>query len=171
MCLHRLNTTAPVREHRRIQTDGAGFTAVELLVVIAIIGIITAVGTTAYLSYLRASTLKGGAQELATILNRGRQLAISQNTTVCVSQGSNKVRFIQGGCSGAGTSVWTGPGTDINGWLTLQNGVNVSSATANAVFDYMGAGVNGGSYTVQNPVNNATLTVTVALSGRVTIGP
>jgi prepilin-type N-terminal cleavage/methylation domain-containing protein len=160
-----------VREHRRIQADRSGFTAAELLVVIAIIGIIAAVGTPVYLSYLRASTLKGGAQELVTILNRGRQLAISQNTTICVSQGSNKVRFIQGGCSGAGTIVWTGPGTDSNGWLTLQNGVNVSSATANAVFDYMGAAASSGIYTVQNPVNNATLTVTVALSGRVTIGP
>jgi len=160
-----------VRKHRRIQADSSGFTAAELLVVIAIIGIIAAVGTPVCLSYLRASTLKGGAQELATILNRGRQLAISQNTTVCVSQGSNKVRFIRGGCSGAGTTVWTGPGTDGNGWLTLQNGVNVSSATANAVFDYMGAAATSGVYIVQNPTNNATLTVTVALSGRVTIGP
>jgi len=56
---HRGRTTEPVREHRRIQADSAGFTAAELLVVIAIIGIIAAVGTPVCLSYLRAGGVLG----------------------------------------------------------------------------------------------------------------
>jgi hypothetical protein len=65
--------------------------------------------------------------------------------------------------------VWTGPGTDGNGWFALQNNVNVSSATANVAFNYLGTAITAGTYTVQNPVDNSTMTVTVALSGRVTI--
>jgi hypothetical protein len=67
--------------------------------------------------------------------------------------------------------VWTGPGTDGNGWFTLQNRITVSSATANVIFNYLGAANTAATYTVQNPVNNASLSVNVALSGRVTIGP
>ena len=82
--------------------------------------------------------------------------------------GSTQVQFLTGGCAG---TVWTGPGTDANGWFTLQNNVQVSSATANVVFNYMGAATTSGVYTVRNPINSGTMTVTVALSGRVTIGP
>jgi type IV fimbrial biogenesis protein FimT len=152
----------------RLQVDRRGFTATELLVVIAVIGIIAAVGVPAFVSYLRAATLKGGAQELATILNQGRSLAIAQNTTVCVNQSASKVQFLTGGCSG---TVWKGPGTDGNGWFTLQNTMTVSATTANVVFNYLGAANTAATYTVRNPLNQATLSVNVALSGRVTIGP
>jgi Tfp pilus assembly protein FimT len=160
-----------VTRRRPFHADSRGFSVVELLVLIAVIGILTAVSTPAFLSYLRSATLKAGAQELATIINQGRQIAISQNTTICVNQSSNKVQLIKGGCSGGGTTVWTGPGTDGSGRFTLQNGINVSATTANVVFNYMGAATTSGTYTVQNPVNNATMSVAVALSGRVTMGP
>ncbi len=145
-----------------------GFSLVELLVLMAVIAIITTVSAPAFVTYWRSATLKGGAQELATIINRGRQVAISNNTTVCVNQSSNKVQLVKGTCGG---TVWTGPGTDGGGWFTLQNGVTVSSTTANVVFNFMGAATTAGVYTVTNPVDNASMHVTVALSGRVTIGP
>ncbi len=151
---------------RRLWLDSRGFNLTEILVVVTVIAIITTVGVPAFLSYWRAATLKGGAQELRTILNRARQVAVSQNTTVCVVQSANKVQFLTGGCTGA---VWTGPGTDGSGWLTLQNGINVTSTTANVVFNFMGAATTGGVYTVQNPMDNATQTVTVSLPGRITI--
>ncbi len=155
---------------RPIKIDSRGFSIVELLVIIAVIGIITAVSTPAFLSYLRSATLKAGAQELATIINQGRQLAISRNTVVCVKQAAGKMqlRTDAPGCSG---TAWTGPGTDGGGWITLRNGINVITATNNVIFNYMGAATTSGIYTVQNPTNNATMSVTVALSGRVTIGP
>jgi type IV fimbrial biogenesis protein FimT len=148
--------------------DSRGFNLAELLVLVAVIGIITTVSAPAFVSYWQSATLKAGAQELATILNRARQVAISKNTTVCVNQTANKVQFLTGGCGG---TVWTGPGTDGGGWFTLQNGITVSSTTANAIFNYLGAATTAGAYTVQNPINNSTMSVTVALSGRVTIGP
>jgi Tfp pilus assembly protein FimT len=155
-------------ESRRFWLDSRGFHLTELLVLVAVIGIVTTVSAPAFVSYWRSATLKGGAQELATILNRGRSVAIGQNTTVCVKQSTTKVQFLTGGCAG---TVWRGPGTDGNGWFTLENNITVSSATANVIFNYLGAATTAGSYTVQNPINNATMTVTVALSGRVTIGP
>lgn len=148
--------------------DSRGFGLTELLVLVAIIAVIAAVSVPSFVSYLQSATLRAGAQELATILNRGRQVAIAQNGSICVSQSANKVRFLTGGCAGG---AWTGPGTDGNGWFTLQNGVNVSSTTGNVVFNYLGAAPTAGTYTVQNPVVNRTMSVTVALSGRVTVGP
>jgi Tfp pilus assembly protein FimT len=157
-------------QHRvlRIRTNTRGFSLVELLVLIGVIGIIATVSAPAFISYWRAAALQGGAQELATILNRGRQVAISNNTSVCVSQSGTQVRFLVGGCGG---TVWTGAGTNGNGWFTLENNVQVSATTANVVFNFLGAATTSGVYTVTNPVNNSSMHVTVALSGRVTIGP
>ncbi len=162
-----MSTVVYLKSRCRLLGDNRGFNVAELLVVVAVIGIITAVSAPAFVSYWRSATLKAGAQELATVLNRARQVAISKNSTVCVRQSANKVRFLTGGCSGP---PWTGPGTDGNGWFTLQNGINVTT-DPQVVFNYLGAATPSGSYTVQNPIDNSTMSVTVALSGRVTIGP
>lgn len=158
------------RSWRRSIGDSRGFNLAELLVFVAVIGIITAVSAPAFVSYWRAATLKAGAQELATILNRARSVAISKNTSVCVKLVANRVQFLTNapGCSG---TVWTGPGTDGNGFFRLQNSITVSTTTANVIFNYLGAATTSGTYTVRNPINNSTMSVTVALSGRVTIGP
>lgn len=146
----------------------SGFSLIELVVVLAIIATITAVGAPLFISYWQSATLTAGGQELVSILNRGRQLAITQNTTVCVTQAGNRVRFLTGGCAGV---VWTGPGTDGNGFFPLASNVNVAFASAQVVFNQLGAATTAGFYTVQNPVNNRTMRVTVAFTGRVTLGP
>ncbi len=150
------------------QMRAAGFSLIELVVVVAVIAIVTAVGAPLFISYLQSATLTAGTQELASIMNRGRQVAISQNTTVCVTLVGNQVRFLTGGCGGV---VWTGPGTDGNGFFTLANNVQVSAATANVVFNELGAATTAGVYTVRNPLNGRTMRVTVAFTGRVTVGP
>jgi Tfp pilus assembly protein FimT len=152
----------------------------ELLVVVAIIAIVTAASFPFFLSYWQSATLTSGAQELASVVNRGRQLAIAQNTPVCVTysetdpgtgQPSGRVRFRTTGCPGtAGSTVWTGSGTDSNGFITLANRVTVSAAP-NVVFNQLGAATTAGAYTVRHSVTARTMTVTVASSGRVTVGP
>jgi prepilin-type N-terminal cleavage/methylation domain-containing protein len=157
----------------------SGFTLPELVVVVAIIAIVTAVGVPVLLSYWQSATLTAGAQEVASVLNRGRQLAISQNTPVCVTfnevdpgtgQPSARMRFRVNGCPGVvGSTVWTGSGTDVNGFVPLANGVTVSAGT-NVVFNQLGAATTAGAFTVRNPADGRTMTVTVASSGRVTVG-
>jgi prepilin-type N-terminal cleavage/methylation domain-containing protein len=146
--------------------DHRGFSLPELVVMLAVIGVISITALPSFLTYWRSSTLTGGAQELRTILSQARAVAQEQNATVCVNQNGSKVQFLTGGCAGV---VWIGPGTDGNGWMTLSNAVKVTAATANVVFNYMGAATTAGTYTVTNPVDNRTMTVTVALSGRITI--
>ena len=153
---------------RRLYRNQSGFSLAELLIIVAVIGIVSVLATPAFISYSQAARLKGGAQELATIINQARQVAITRNTTSCVLQGGNKVRIRVGGCAG---TLWTGAGTDTSGWFNLTEDVRVSSATADVVFTHLGTASTAGAYTVVNPATNRTLRVTVALSGRITIGP
>ena len=161
------------------RTCNSGFTITELVVVVGIIAIITAAGVPVLLSYWQSAALTAGAQELATVLNRGRQLAISQNTPVCVTfnevdpdsgQPSARMRFRVSGCPGVvGSVVWTGSGTDVNGFVSLANSVTMSGG-GNVVFNQLGAATTPGIYTVRSPASGRTMTVTVASSGRVTVG-
>ncbi len=73
--------------------------------------------------------------------------------------------YTLGGCSG---SVWIGAGTDSAGNVPLPDGVTVTT-TANPVFNYVGAALPATTYTITNAQTSATLTVSVSLSGRVTI--
>ena len=157
----------------------SGFTLAELLVVVAIIAIVTAASFPFFLSYWQSATLTAGARELASVLNRGRQIAIALNTPVCVTYDevdpgtglpSSRIRFRTNGCPGVvGSAVWTGSGTDANGFVALANRVTVS-AGPDVVFNQLGAATTAGTYTVRNPVNGRTMSVTIVSSGRVTVG-
>jgi len=154
--------------HERIRRLGVrGVGLAELIVVVTILGLLAALGVPYLISYWQASTLTAGAQELQTILNGARQLAIRNNTSVCVKRNSTGIQYLTNGCGG---TVWTGAGTDNAGWIPLVNGVQITAApAADIVFTYLGAAAPGGTYTVQAPSNAQTVTVTVSASGRVTI--
>jgi type IV fimbrial biogenesis protein FimT len=155
---------------KRNPKGAGGFTLTELMVTVAVIGVVALAGVPYFLTYLQASKLRGGAEELATVLNQARQLAIRNNTFVCVQRqsGTNRVRFLLGnsGCTG---TTFTGVGTRSNGDIDLADNVEVSATTANVVFNYLGAATSPATFTVRNPTNNRTLSVIVASSGRVTI--
>jgi prepilin-type N-terminal cleavage/methylation domain-containing protein len=149
-----------------------GFSLAELLVVIGVLGLLTATGVPYFLTYWQSARLRGGAEELATLVNEGRQLAIRNNTFVCVERqtGSNVIRYRVGnaGCTGA---TWTGAGSNSSGDIRLNDQIEVSNATANVVFNYLGAATTPGTYTVRNPTDSRTLFIIVAPAGRVTICP
>ena len=144
-----------------------GFTLVELMVAMAVAGLLAVLVAPTLLSYSRTSALQAVARELATAINLGRQIAITQNTTVCVEAGGTKIRLRRGGCGGA---VWTGPGTDAVGAIRISEpGTFLVSTTANVMFSELGAASPAGTYTVTNPVNGATRAVVVAATGRISV--
>jgi len=144
-----------------------GFTAAELLVVIAIVAVMAVVSLPTLIGYMRAAGAKATAEELAAGINRGRQLAISQNQTVCVEVVGNQYRYRLSTCGGA---IWSGPGTDANGFLTLANNLTLAT-NANPVFSNLGAATTAANLTVTTnyPSGNITRTVVVSASGRVQI--
>jgi type IV pilus assembly protein PilA len=143
-----------------------GFGIVELVVVMGLIGLLATLAVPNFLRYYRNSALGAGASELATVLNRARQLAVTQNTTVCVEPTgapSYSVRFHVGTCA---TAAWTGPGTTSAGLVTLSNGLRVGGATS-AVFTNLGAASTTATYTVTDTRTTRTRSVSVAATGRV----
>jgi len=142
----------------------AGFSLAESLVVLAAIGIMSAIAIPAFVTYWQAQAIRAGALEVISVLNRGRQLAITNNTTVCVAQNTNRVRLELNVC-GAAPVPWTGPGTNGQGWFTLANNTQVIN-NPGVAFTRLGGAAPAGQYTVQ--VNNRQTTVTVAASGRIT---
>jgi Tfp pilus assembly protein FimT len=159
-------------------TAGAGLA--ELLVCAALLGVVVAASVPVFHSHLHGSALKAGAEELAGVMNLARSLAIKENTRVCVHRdtgGSSRVRLLMASanpCVAAGSFYGAqGRGVDHrvdgSGWITLENQVAVTAATADVVFTALGAAVPGGSYTVSR--NGRSLTVVVAPSGRVSIAP
>ena len=145
-----------------------GFALVELMVVLAIAGAVATLVAPTLSSYARTAALQAAARELATSINLGRQLAISRNMVVCVEVASpTNIRLRTGGCAGA---IWTGPGTDRFGAIKISDsGAHQISSTANVVFTSLGAATPAGTYTVTNPTSNATRTVVVAATGRVSV--
>ena len=144
----------------------AGFSATELVVVVAVIGIIMAASAPTFFSYFRTAAVRAGAEEMSAVLNRARQLAIKDNTSMCVTNVENRVQYRVGTCAGA---AWTGPGTDADGFMRLANDISMTSGEV--IFTYIGTVTAPTSYTVTNPPDGNTLTVNVTAAGRISIDP
>jgi Tfp pilus assembly protein FimT len=152
---------------RRAARSEGGFSLAELVVLMAVIGILTAFSVPMMLTYWRTATLTAGAREVAAALNSARELAIRENMKVCVTTDGTRLQYHLGTC---GAASWKGLVTDGDGNIRLDNRVTVS-ATANVIFDYLGAAFQAGSYTVLSPSGAGTMSVTVVQNGRVSIGP
>ena len=152
---------------RTLLASRRGFSATELIVVCGILGLLAAVSVPYFLRYYQSAALKAATEEIMVFLNQGRQVAIKENQPVCVQRTSTALQLRVNGCSG---TVWLGPGTDSAGNLKLPTGFTVASS-ADPVFSYLGAASPAATFTVTNTRDGRTLTVTVAASGRVTLGP
>lgn len=138
-----------------------GFTIAELLIVLVVVGLLASLGLPMFLSAWRTSAVRAGAEELVTVLNGARQLALNRNETVCVTLASGAVQYRPGTCAAT-------PVTEVR----LASNVTVSTAQ-NVSFTYLGAATPPAAYTytVTNPHDGGTLSVNVTASGRVRIGP
>ena len=144
-----------------------GFTVGELLVVLSIMGILTAMSVPSFISHYQTARVRAAAEEIVAFLNHGRQLAIRENTGVCVHITSTTMHYHVGSCFGP---VWLGPGSDAAGNVKAPDGITLTT-TADPTFSYLGAASPAATFSVRNSQTNQVVTVTVAASGRVSIGP
>ena len=149
----------------------AGFTLVEIMLVVGIIGIITALATPMFLSYYQGAQLRTAAEQVVTFLNQGRQMAITQNGSICVHIDSTTtpttMHYHQGTCAGA---TWIGPGTTAAGDIRLPESIT-ATATASPIFNYLGGSSTGATWRITLTPSNTSVNVVVAVSGRVCITP
>lgn len=144
-----------------------GFSAVELVVVLAVIGTVAVAAFPSLLNYWHLAAIQAGARELASVMNLGRQLAISGKTSVCIDVTGVRVRFRLGGCSGA---LWTGAVTDAAGVLTISDPATLQiSSNARVVFTALGAATPSATYVVTHARTRVSRAVVVAASGRVSV--
>jgi len=150
-----------------VKSRRSGFSLIELLVVLAVLGVVIGVGVPLVLTYYSNAQNTVGAQQIRTILNQGRQMALDRAAFVCVQvpTPTQMTLYLNSTCAG---TPWVGSITDGAGNIALQAGFTVS-ASASPVFDYLGRALPPTTYTVTNTTTGSPLTVSVATSGRVTI--
>jgi prepilin-type N-terminal cleavage/methylation domain-containing protein len=154
----------------KTMSNDRGFSLTELLVVVGLIGVLSLVAVPSLLTYWRTSSLTAGAEQLASVMNRARQLAINQNRSVCVERTGTSVRLrptnaSPADCAGA---VWTGIGTDSAGLIQIANSLQVSGA-ASAIFTNVGGASTTATYTLTDPKTGQSRSVVVSSTGRVII--
>lgn len=150
-----------------------GFSLAELMVVIGMIGVFAVVAMPVFANFLQAQRTRGAAQELVTLLNQARQLAISTNSRyrVAITAGTSTLCFQQ---STDGGATWSGclpgPGTDSAGVRTLdQVSMPTTNLTGNnASFNHLGTG-NAGRIKVQDISGGPSLDVVINSAGQITI--
>jgi Tfp pilus assembly protein FimT len=149
----------------------SGYSFVELVITVGMIVVLTTWAMPSFLNYYRSARVRAGARAVSAYLNEARQLAIRNNSPVCVVRSSASTMQYR-----------TATGTTCNATVIAAAGLansssnirlpdNVTLSTATVIFGNLGNANTAGSYTVTDAVSSRTLTVTVAGSGRVTIGP
>lgn len=150
---------------RRFRGFGrGGFSTPELAVVCTVVGILFVMTVPFFLSYYRTAAIKAGSQQVIVLLNQARGLAVKQNDNVCVQLPSNsQMQLRVGDCAG---TVWIGPGTDAAGNISLPQGFTLAPLN-DIVFSYLGAALPATTYTLTDSTSGATVTVSIALTGRI----
>src|SRR5262245_22648778 len=141
-----------------------GFSAAELLVVVVVIGVLFTASLPFFVSAYQAAAARADVQQVMTLFNQARELAIKQNNSVCVSMPNNQqMQLMQGSCAGA---AWVGAGTDATGLINLPPGFTIGPLSS-VTFTYLGAATAATTYTMTNSTTGGTTTISIALSGRV----
>jgi Tfp pilus assembly protein FimT len=121
---------------------------------------------------MRSESIKTAAGELAGTLATARQVAVTQNRTVCVEHDGSKLwfRLAPLGTTTCGTEIFKGPITDQNGFVRLTNAAMTITGPSSLRFSGFGATQAGGLYTVRNTVDGATMNVRISVVGNARIG-
>jgi len=143
----------------------AGFSLTELVVFIAVVGLLSVMTVPFFVRYYQAAAARADVQQVITLFNQARELAVRQNDTVCVTLPTNTRMVLRlSSCAGA---VWIGTGTDGAGNINLPQGFTIGPLN-NVSFTYLGAALAATTYTMTNPTTSGTSTISIALSGRIT---
>ena len=145
--------------------SAGGFSVAELVVVIGLVGLLSVMTVPFFVRYYQAAAARADVQTVISIFNQARELSIKQNDKVCVTMpdGSHMVLRL-GNCAGA---AWTGPATDAVGNINLPPGFTIAPLNS-VTFDYLGAADAAQSYVMTNYTTGGTMTISIALTGRVT---
>lgn len=154
-------------ERRTAKRWQGGYSGAEIMLVVAIIGILAVLATPMFIRYYQGAQLQLAAEEVATFINQGRQLAILQSAPICVHIASTSMHYHLGSCAGA---TWLGPGTDSSGNIAVPTGITMTT-TADPIFTYLGAASTAATYTITHTQSSTSVHVVVAASGRVSITP
>jgi type II secretory pathway pseudopilin PulG len=142
----------------------AGFSIAELVVFMALVGILSVMSVPAFINYYQAAAARSNTQTVITLLNQARELAVRQNVTVCATFPTNTQMVLRlSTCAG---TVWTGPGTDDLGNINLPPGFTIGPLNS-VTFNYLGAAGAATTYTMTNSTTTDTMTISIALSGRI----
>jgi Tfp pilus assembly protein FimT len=153
------------RKAARLPVREGGFSLTELVVFIAVVGVLFVMTVPFFISYYQAAAARADVQQVMTLFNQARELAIRQNNTVCVTLPNNaQMVVLQGSCAGA---AWTGAGTDATGNINLPQGFTIAPLN-NVTFNYLGAAGAATTYTMTSSTTGATTTISIALTGRLT---
>jgi Tfp pilus assembly protein FimT len=145
--------------------DKRGFSLTELVVFIAVVGLLFVMTIPFFVRYYQAAAARADVQQVITLFNQARELAIRQNNTVCVTLPVNTQMVLRlSTCAG---TVWTGLGTDGTGNINLPPGFTIGPLN-NVTFNYLGAAGGAITYTMTNTTTSGISTISIALSGRVT---
>jgi type IV fimbrial biogenesis protein FimT len=151
------------------RSSQAGYSFVELVITVGIIVLVTTFAFPQFLNYYRGARVRAGAQTVSSILNEARQLAIKNNlnrVAVCIT--TTTITFRQTDCTGSAIAVTGLTTTSSN--IRVPEGISLTT-TANATFGNLGNATTGATYTVTDTASGRTLSVIVATSGRITLGP
>jgi type II secretory pathway pseudopilin PulG len=133
-------------------------------VVIAVIGVLFAMSIPFFLSAYQAAAARADVQQVISLFNQARELAIKQNDSVCVSLPTNQqMTFLLSNCAG---TAWVGAGTNGTGVINLPPGFTIGPLST-VTFTYLGAATAATTYTMTNSTTGGTTTISIALSGRV----
>ena len=166
MIIHRRGLHGTLHAGRQ-----SGYSFVELVITVGMILVITTWAMPSFLNYYRSARVRAGAQVVSAYLNEARQIAIKTNAAVCVIRTSSttiQYRTATGTTCNA-TPIAVAGLANTTSSIGLPENVTLSSTTA--IFGNLGNANTAATYTVADAVSGRTLTVTVAASGRVSIGP
>lgn len=159
----------PLRDNR---IHRQGFSLAELLVVLGVISILAVIALPVFVNVLQTQQARGAAQELVSLLNQAKQMAIARNALFRVEvetePNGNRLRFRWSTDGGTTYTTLIGPGTDDQGYRQLENQAKLSSVSINPptfTFNHLGTG-NNGTITVQDSRSSSNLGVVISNNGR-----